>query len=283
MLSYASLTVYMMRKDINDYIDWFNQRAMRGKSFFTKDDFRGAFGNVTEGSRAVALSRMVDGGWVVSPWQNFFVIVPIQYKLKGEVPPSYYIDELMHFLGRNYYVSLLTAASLHGAGHQRAMSFFVTVDGAALRSAVRSGTKLLLFQKKEIDLHYTKEVRTEGGYMNVSSPLMTALDLVQDERKVGGLSRVAEILYELAEKLELSDEQLDLIRQYGGPILQRLGYLFRVLELEDMEEQWYELCMKTGIKFKYVALKPSIEKHVDDERDTRWKLIINQEIDIDEI
>lgn len=273
----------MARIDTNDYIDWLNQRAMRGKSFFTKDDFKGAFVNVTDGSLAVALSRLVDGGWIVSPWQNFYVIVPIQYKLKGEVPPSYYIDELMQFLGRRYYVSLLTAASLHGAGHQRAMSFFVTVDGAPLRNAVRSGTKLLLFQKKEIDLRFTKEVRTEGGYMNVSSPLMTALDLVQDERKVGGLSRVAEVLYELAEKLDLGDEHLDLIRQYGSPILQRFGYLLKVLELEELEDKWYDLCMKTGLKFKFALLKPSVEKHEDDERDKRWKIIINQEIDIDEI
>ena len=106
----------MLREESNDYIDWLNQRAMRGKSFFTKDDFNGAFGNVTEGSRAVALSRLADGGRIVSPWQNFYVIAPIQYKLKGVVPPSYYIDELMRFLGRKYYVSLLTAAGLHGAG-----------------------------------------------------------------------------------------------------------------------------------------------------------------------
>ena len=277
------MIVQMARIDTNDYIDWLNQRAMRGKSFFTKDDFKGAFVNVTDGSLAVALSRLVDGGWIVSPWQNFYVIVPIQYKLKGEVPPSYYIDELMQFLGRHYYVSLLTAAGLHGAGHQRAMSFFVTVDGAPLRNAVRSGTKLLLFQKKDIDLRFTKEVRTEGGYMNVSSPLMTALDLVQDERKVGGLSRVAEVLYELAEKLDLGEEQLELIRQYGSPILQRFGYLLKVLELEELEDQWFGLCQKLGVKFKSVLLKPSVEKHEDDERDKRWKIIINQEIDIDEI
>lgn len=273
----------MARINTNDYIDWLNQRAMRGRQFFTKDDFREAFGNVTEGSMAVALSRLAAGGWIVSPWQNFYVIVPIQYKLKGDVPPSYYIDELMHFLGRKYYVSLLTAASLHGAGHQRAMSFFVTMNGAALRSAVRSGTKLLLFQKKDVDLRFTSVVRTEGGYMNVSSPLMTALDLVQDERKVGGLSRVAEIFYELADKLDFNDDQIDLIRQYGSPILQRVGYLLRVLELEDLEDMWYGLCMKTGVKFKYTLLKSSVEKHENDERDKRWKIIINQEIDIDEI
>ena len=50
-----------MREDCNDYIDWINQRAMRGKSFFTNDDFNGAFGNVTERPRAVALNRLEDG------------------------------------------------------------------------------------------------------------------------------------------------------------------------------------------------------------------------------
>ncbi|MBQ0089609.1 MAG: hypothetical protein KBT27_09790 [Prevotellaceae bacterium] len=273
----------MARIDTNDYIDWLNQRAMRGKSFFTKDDFKVTFSNVTEGSLAVALSRLGDSGLIMSPWQNFYVIVPIQYKLKGEVPPSYYIDELMQFLGRKYYVSLLTAASLHGAGHQRAMSFFTTVEGAALRNSVKSGTKLLLFQKKDIDLRYTKEVRTEGGYMNVSSPLMTALDLVQYERKVGGLSRVTEILYELYENIELNEKQLELIQQYSSPILQRLGYLLRILELYEMEDKWFDLCMKTGIRLKYVTLKPSVAKHEDDKRDKRWKIIINHEINIDDI
>lgn len=273
----------MARIDTNDYIGWINQRAMRGKSFFTKNDFVEAFSHTSAASLAVALSRLVDGGWIVSPWQNFYVIVPIQYKLKGEVPPTYYIDDLMKFLGRKYYVSLLTAASLNGAGHQRAMSFFVNVDGAPLRNAVKSGTKLLFFQRKIINMSYVNEIRTEGGYMNVSSPLMTALDLVLYERKVGGLSRVAEVLYELAENIDLDENQSELMRQYGLPILQRLGYLMRKLELEDLEAKWFDICSNIGVKFKYATLKASVEKHADDERDERWKIIINQEIDIDEI
>ena len=76
---------------------------------------------------------------------------------------------------------------------------------------------------------------------------------------------------------------MELIKQYGCPILQRLGYLLRVLQLDDVETQWFDLCMKTGVKFKFAALKPSVEKREDNERDKRWKIIINQEIDIDEI
>lgn len=272
-----------MRADNNDYIGWINQRAMRGRTFFTKDDLQRAFPTTSANSLAVALVRLAEGRWIMSPWQNFYVIVPIQYKLKGKVPPSFYIDDLMSFLGRKYYVSLLSAASLNGAGHQRAMSFFVNVDGAPLRSAVRNGTRLLLFQRKNIDMRYVREVRTEGGYMNVSSSLMTALDLVQDERKVGGLSRVAEVLGELVESIELNDGQLELIRQYRCPILQRLGHLLRVIEADDAEDRWFDLCTKAGAKFKYVALKASVEKHSDDERDERWKIIVNQKIEMDEI
>ena len=85
----------MARIDTNDYIGWISQKAMRGKSFFTKNDIVEAFPETSLSSLAVALSRLVEGRWIVSPWQNFYVIVPIQYKLKGEVPPTYYIDRYL--------------------------------------------------------------------------------------------------------------------------------------------------------------------------------------------
>lgn len=57
----------------------------------------------------------------------------------------------------------------------------------------------------------------------------------------------------------------------------------KVLELEDLETQLFDICKNIGLSFKYVALKASAEKHVEDERDERWKIIINQEVNIDEI
>jgi hypothetical protein len=35
--------------------------------------------------------------------------------LKGVVPPMSYINQLMNFLGKGYYVALLNAAALEGA------------------------------------------------------------------------------------------------------------------------------------------------------------------------
>ena len=54
-------------------------------------------------------------------YRGFYVIVPVQYRLKGVVPPPYYINELMAYLKRLYYVGLLSAAAVYGAVHQRPM------------------------------------------------------------------------------------------------------------------------------------------------------------------
>ncbi len=132
-------------------------------------------------------------------------------------------------------------------------------------------------------MHYVQEVRTEGGYMNVSSPLMTALDLIKNERKVGGMSRVAEVLFELIDNIDLSDNHVDLMSGYNVAILQKMGYLTRLLGFEDKEQQWFDLCQRLGAQFRYVKLKNTTPSQSDNERDDRWKIIVNYEIDIDEI
>jgi hypothetical protein len=47
------------------------------------------------------------------------VVVPVEYELKGVVPPVVYIDWLMAYLQKNYYIGLLNAATFYGAAHQQ--------------------------------------------------------------------------------------------------------------------------------------------------------------------
>ena len=61
-----------------------------------------------------ALRRQRQRGRIVSPRRGFYVIVPQEYALAGSPPPSWFIDELMAYLGQPYYVGLLSAAALHG-------------------------------------------------------------------------------------------------------------------------------------------------------------------------
>ncbi len=266
-----------------DYIGWINNRAIRGHVFFTKKDFLENFASSNENTLAVALSRLIDNGLVVAPWQNFYVIVPTEYKLKRVIPPSYYIDQLMSFLGRDYYVSLLSAAGIYGAGHQRAQVFYVTANGSPLRDSVKNGTKILFSQRKDILAPQIRQVKTQTGMMNVSSPLMTALDIIYMENKIGGMSRAAEVIAELDESFKLSDKDKDLLKIYPIPVIQRFGYILQLLEYEEHAEWIYQACIDEGIRFRYAPLKAGKEVDNSCERNEKWKLIINTEIDIDEI
>ena len=262
---------------------WIEAQMMRGRYVFIKEDVTnlGMYSKTDSLNRA--LYRAQKKGVIMSPWQNFYVAIPMEYRLKGEVPPSFYIDHLMRFLGREYYVSLLSAATLNGAGHQRAMVFQVTVQGKQIRSAVKNGTLLDFNLKKKIPSLYINKVKVQTGYMNVSCPELTALDLVSQEEKVGGLSRVAEVLIELAERMKWDESKLALFDYFNAPVVQRLGYLLDLIEESELANGLMQLAKQTGKIVRKVRLKQSKPETEDMEIDKKWKIIINQKIETDEI
>jgi predicted transcriptional regulator of viral defense system len=262
---------------------WIESQMMCGRYIFTKEDVINLGVHNNKDSLKKALYRAQEKGVIISPWQNFYVAVPMEYRLKGEVPPSFYIDHLMRFVSRDYYVSLLSAAILNGAGHQRPMSFQVTVRGKQIRSAVKNGTLLDFNLRKEFPLAYVNKVKVQTGYMNVSSPELTALDLVSQEEKVGGLSRVAEVLIELAERMKWDESKLALLHYFNAPIVQRLGYLLDLIEETELADCLMRLASQEGKIVRKVRLKQSKPETEDMEIDKKWKIIVNQKIETDEI
>ena len=268
---------------LNSLQDWVNQQMIRGRYIFTKEEVKALGLPQTDDSLNTSLSRLVSKGVTVSPWQGFYVTVPTEYKLKGEVPPSFYIDRLMTYLGHNYYVSLLSAAALNGAGHQRAMVFQVTADGGVIHSVTKNGVRFDFTKRNVLPLAFVQKVKTQMGYMNVSSPELTALDLVENEEKVGGLSRVAEVLTELAESMHFDDNKVDLIKFFNAPVIQRLGYLLDLIDESELAENLLNLAKQQSKVLRKVRLKQSKPQTDDMPIDKKWKIIINQEIEIDEI
>jgi len=80
------------------------------------------------------------------------VIIPPHYASRGVVPPHYYIDRLMAHQNKPYYISLLSAAALLGAAHQRPQKFFVTynppneMSEISKRNVRRMGRQHLIFR-----------------------------------------------------------------------------------------------------------------------------------------
>ncbi len=261
--------------------DWIEDRSMRGNYFLTLQETEESFPQLKSSSVSTSLSRLVGSKRLVSPWHGFYVIVPTEYRLKGAIPPPFYIDQLMRYLSRNYYVSLLSAANIHGAGHQQPQTFYINVNGRPLRSGIKAGTKLIFSVRQSMIESEIVQIKTQSSLMRVSSPALTAFDLIIQEREIGGMSRVAEILAELAEKIVFNRQA---VLSFPLRITQRLGYLLDAIEEHPLADTLYRMLTSSKKQIKYALLNPSLTVRNDGfPKDTRWKIIINQELNLDEI
>ena len=223
-----------------------------------------------------ALRRLNKRGRIASPRRGFHVIVPIEYREAGCPPPSWFIDDLMGYLGQPYYVALLSAAGLHGAAHQQPMVFQVITDRA---------TRPMRVGRVGIEFHVSRvvreipvtEVQTETGTMRVSVPEATAFDLVRFQGSAGQLRNVATILDELGEQLD-SEVLVQLAPLYKLPDVQRLGYLLDQVghrQLAAPLRQWLK-----GRRYRAVPLRSGWEVR-DRSPDSRWRVIPNEEVEVD--
>ena len=270
-------------KETTNLQDWVNSEVLRGRYVFTKEDVLGLHLPLSDHALQNSLNRLVNRGVIMSPWKNFYVAIPTEYKLKGIVPPSFYIDKLMLFLKRDYYVSLLSAAALNGASHQKAMVFEITVNGSPIRSGVKNGTLLEFTLKQNLPLAFTKQVKTQMGYLTVSGPELTALDIVAEEQKIGGLSRAAEVLLELSENTTWDESKLPLLNCFSVSTIQRLGHLLEWIGHQPQADKLYALIKQTGKTMRKIPLKQSAPFSDDMQMDKRWKIIENYKIEIDDI
>lgn len=272
-----------MNEAFNDLQDWVTKMMYRGHYMFSKEDALAIGLPITPKALNNSLMRLGKRGEIMSPWQNFYVIVPIDYRLKGIVPPSFYMDSLMKFLGRDYYVALLTAASLQGAGHQRVMVFQTVVNGGCIRSGVKNGSRLNFTVRKILPMEFVHQVKTESGMMNVSDAELTALDIVAEEVKVGGLSRCAEVLIELSEVMKWEERHLKLLEFFSSAAVQRLGYLLDYIEEKELADGLYNLLKKSGKVIRKIPLKQCVAVETGMPVNDKWKVIENYELDIDDI
>ena len=262
---------------------WIGEKPPRGKYTFTKDEVVAAFPDMSAGTIARALTREVSKGRIMSPLRGFYVIVPDEYVLRGTVPQPFYLDDMMQYLGRKYYVALLSAASYHGASHQVPLSFSVMIEPPSMRNKKGDKYQTLFFCKSHIPEKYVEKRQTRNGYLNVSGPELTAVDLITYQAKTGSVTRAATVLAELVEKLDFGRLEPDFVEQVPVSSMQRLGYILDVvLEETEAAEAVYDLMKRAGAQMQYVPLKAG-KRAVGCDKDTRWKVIVNETIEIDEL
>ena len=104
-----------------------------------------------------------------------------------------------------------------------------------------------------------------------------------NQEHVGGLTRAATVLEELSLKLDFSKLDTDFLRVASAPVFQRLGYLLDcVLEEEAIADGLLALMKSGGLKMKTVPLRLGAPAD-GSEVERKWKVAVNQDIEIDDL
>lgn len=262
---------------------WIKQREIVGKPTFSIADVKEEFPNTSVRVIASELYRLSKQSIIVSVYKCFYTVIPVQYSARGVVPPLYYIDQLMSYLGKPYYISLLSAAELHGAAHQRPQKFSVTSILPKATTSSRYNNQLMWNYRREIPESLLMQRNSETGRVRFSSPELTAADLVQYNQLIGGLSMAATVLEELLEYTDFNRQFESLLSVTNIPTLQRLGYISEViLEETDQANTLFGLLKSSNKRMKKIPLDSD---HSTDgyPSDNRWNVIVNQTIEPDDL
>ncbi|MBP5640802.1 MAG: hypothetical protein J6X55_15075 [Victivallales bacterium] len=204
--------------------------------------------------------------------------------MDGIVPPEYYIDQLMKHIGRPYYVSLLTAAQLYGAAHQSPHRFCVFTILPKMSLSEAKNPVVFWGYRQRIQQQLLIKSNSETAAVNFSCPELTAVDLIQYSQYIGGLSRAATVLAELIEKTDFSKVDPILYQYTSLASFQRLGYILEdVLDEKKQADILYSCLLKTNLNFRWTSL--SKQKKTDNSmaRSSRWRIIINTVIEVDDL
>ena len=264
-------------------VNWIDNCLSKGKLSFTLNEIKKDFQAESDISLRRQLDRLTEKGKVVSIFKGYYLIVPPQYFSKGILPPIMFIDGLMKFLKRKYYVALINAAALNGASHQQPQEYFIVTEYPVLRATKKKGIKINYICTKQLPPEIlTEKKKTESGYITVSNPALTIVDLIHYEKKIGGLNRASTVINELLENIKKSDITKELINYASVSSLQRLGFILEEkLHQKDIAEKIFANCTKAGMNFYLIPLKGSGKTNSKQVINDKWKVIVNTEIETD--
>ncbi|MBU6296960.1 MAG: type IV toxin-antitoxin system AbiEi family antitoxin [Alphaproteobacteria bacterium] len=255
--------------------DYAADLAASGRYSFSSQEARRALG-VSADAAKLALNRLIKQGVLASPARGFYVIVPPEYRALGCLPADQFLPALMKRQKRPYYAGLLSAAQYHGAAHHRPQTFQVMTVGPR-RAIVCGRVRVSFFVRKNIAKVPAQSFNTPRGTILVSTPEVTAIDLVGYHDRIGGLDQAATVLGDLAEALD-PDKLVAAVRSVPVSWVQRLGYLLERVDARDKAA-----ALKPYVRAQArnaVALLPSAPR-TGAMRNDDWKLDINAELEPD--
>lgn len=275
MFANAFMENSIQNKSVN-WEQFFIEMQSKGRYAFTFEELKNYF-NLSNDTLLKGLHRYKKKKQVAQIRKGFYAIIPPEYSRQQMLPPQLFIDDLMKSLNKPYYVALLSAAALYGAAHQQPMEYFVIAQTPAPRNIKSKKLKITFTSKVRWDNDALVQKNTNTGYINVSSPELTALDLLLYVNKIG-LNRVVTILEELVQSMKYSLLLKTAKKFSETPAIQRLGYM---LDRHLKEEKLSEALLKVINERTSSPIPLSIQKTKLGELDEKWNVIINTQIESD--
>lgn len=252
---------------VSDYVD---SLQMKARYTFSLQDARAAI-KVSPPALTKALQRLTQSRRLCQIRRTFYVIVPIEYSSDGILPPDWFIDDFMKHIQLPYYVGLLSAASLHGAGHQQPQEFQIVVPRHE-RPINKRNLRLRFFRYSRMSKVLTAKIKTFTGNIPVSTPASTALDLCRFAGQVGGLNVALSVISELAGKINGAA----LMKSAGAETeltqVQRLGWLLDRAGFSKLADPLADWLAK---RHPRKGLLNSANGFKGYKKDRRWQLIVN--------
>lgn len=264
-----------MKQNSTSLNKWIDKIQRSGVYTFTREKALNDL-KLNEESLKKSLFRLNQQGRILRLRNNFYVIVPLEYRSTGTIPTEWFINDLMRFLSLPYYVGCLSAAAIYGAAHQRPQELQVVVP-SHVRMIDLDSVRIRFLQYDGMDYAQTRLLRTQTGDYVVSTAEWTAIDLIRFQKYMGGLDAVAGVLQELGESLDADKMEETCRNEPKNSPLQRLGWLLEHLKFERLVRPIRNELNKRNPS--YVSLNPTL-KHRNGTHSPNWRIVVNDKPEI---
>ena len=237
-----------------------DDRLIQGRATFSREEAEATL-HLTQDALTAALVRLASRKRLASPRKGFFLILRPEDQTTSAPDPAQWIDPLMVF-------QVIVPRQLRGIELGRHRVEFLYQAPASFAKAN---------QAEALD-----RIKTNAGDARVAGVELTLLDCVRYFHKAGGINTVAQVAKDIGGKAE-PRRLAKLAATYETSCARRLGYLLervgRVRQAKGLEPFAHKA--KT-----FVPLDPSV-KTVSNvlstlvEKNARWKLLINEHVEVD--
>lgn len=246
----------------------------RGKLNLRTEEIATSLPGISSEALRQALQRQIRSGRLVraSRGSGHWVIVPIQDTLDGAPPVETWLDNYMSkSLRVPYYVGMLSAAAAYGVSPQAIMVTQVVVSKA--RRPIKVGQhELRFFEQYRVDEMPLRWHDSSDGRYRISSPELTAVDIVARHSQLGGIARALEVVQGLIPHMTPQGMGLALSAAREVPTAQRLGTLLSMTDasvLTDAVRNWL-----TDKRTRRVLLELGKERSPDAARLSEFKVVV---------